>query len=571
MSETPSDAPGTDDADVGSDSEREREHESRVGAASEPVDREVGTGGEDVPLRTRLARNPRPALAWTAVLALILALQAGALFEFLLVTTESVLGAALRGFLGVFGGGGGTAVNASNATNATANVTGRAPGSGVVAQVAAETLLDPAIEFARSIPRLLSRETIPNQGWQASENGPWQGTFPTNFGAESGLSPALAWGLRLFLIFAYVFVLLAWVWRGYDLFVEHYRYADWTPRDDVIRRLRTHRWGQFGMIIVIAFLTLATFAPAASPTTYDQNVLSPYEHSLKYYDEGAGEVVEIPVGQANLDTASRGNQGSNIGPLSYDQYGRFHPFGTMNNPGADLFTFMAFGARVSLFVGLLAIGISSFLATLFGLLTAYYKGMVDLSVVVVSDSIQSIPAILLLILLSVVFADHWLSSIYDGGFLIATILGVVYFPGLWRAVRGPAFQVSEQEWVDAARSYGQRPTRTMRKHMLPYILGYLLIYGSLTIGGVIITTSALSFLGIGINPPTPEWGRAVDQGRNYVTTQSWHIAFIPGIMIVLVVTAFNAMGDGIRDAIDPQSDTGEGAATEAAAATGGGG
>ena len=544
MSETPPDAPGTDTAD-------------RPATRTETEDE-----GEDAPLRARLARNPRPALAWTAVLALLLALQAGALLEFLAVTAESVLGALVRGVLGTFGGG-----VSANATNATA---GGGGGGGVVGRLAAETLFDPLVEFARSVPRLLSRETIPNQGWQASAGGPWKGTFPTNFGTEFGVSPALAWGLRALLVYVYVFALLVWLWRGYRLFVEHYRYADWTPRDDVVRRLRDHRWGQFGMVIVILFLTLAAFAPAVSPTTYDQNVLNPYEENLRYFDEGTGEVTEIPVGQANLETASRGNTDNNIGPLSYDRYGRFHPFGTMNNPGADLFTFMAFGARVSLFVGLLAIGISSFLATLFGLLTAYYKGLVDLSVVVVSDSIQTIPAILLLILLSVVFADHWLSSIYDGGFLIACILGIVYFPGLWRAVRGPAFQVSEQEWVDAARSYGQRSTQTMRKHMLPYILGYLLIYGSLTIGGVIITTSALSFLGIGINPPTPEWGRAVDQGRNYVTTASWHIAFIPGVMIVLVVTAFNAMGDGIRDAIDPQSDTGEGAATEAAAAGGGG-
>jgi peptide/nickel transport system permease protein len=255
--------------------------------------------------------------------------------------------------------------------------------------------------------------------------------------------------------------------------------------------------------------------------------------------------------------------------MEYDDFGRFHPFGTMANPGGDLFTFMAYGARVSLFIGLLAIGISGFIAATFGLVTAYYKGLVDLSVVLVSDSIQAIPAILLLILVSVIFSDHWLATFYNGGLLIALAFGFIYWPGLWRSVRGPAFQVAEQEWVDAARSYGQRADATMRKHMLPYILGYLLIYGSLTIGGVIITTSALSFLGIGINPPTPEWGRAVAGGRSYVATQSWHIALIPGVLIVLVVTAFNALGDGIRDAIDPQSEGGE-AATEAAAAGGGG-
>ena len=91
----------------------------------------------------------------------------------------------------------------------------------------------------------------------------------------------------------------------------------------------------------------------------------------------------------------------------------------------------------------------------------------------------------------------------------------------------------------------------------------------MTIGGAIIAVAGLSFLGLGINPPTPEWGRAVDIGQSYVTTASWHISFIPGVMIVLVVTAFNALGDGIRDAIDPQSESGEGDA-EVAAAGGGG-
>ena len=98
-------------------------------------------------------------------------------------------------------------------------------------------------------------------------DGPWQGTFPTNFGVENGLSPGLAWGLRIALVYAYVFVLLAWLWRGYRIFVEHYRYADWTPRDDVVRRLRDHRWGQFGFVVVFMFLTMAIFAPAMSPTT----------------------------------------------------------------------------------------------------------------------------------------------------------------------------------------------------------------------------------------------------------------------------------------------------------------
>ena len=130
----------------------------------------------------------------------------------------------------------------------------------------------------------------------------------------------------------------------------------------------------------------------------------------------------------------------------------------------------------------------------------------------------------------------------------------------WRSLRGPALQVSERQWVDAARSFGQRPRTVMRKHMLPYITGYLLIYGSMTLGGAIIAIAGLSFLGLGVSPPTPEWGRAINLGQNYVTTGSWHISLVPGLLITVVVTGFNALGDGIRDAIDPQSDSAGGAA-----------
>jgi peptide/nickel transport system permease protein len=151
------------------------------------------------------------------------------------------------------------------------------------------------------------------------------------------------------------------------------------------------------------------------------------------------------------------------------------------------------------------------------------------------------------------------------------IFAATSWPFLWRAVRGPAFQIAEQEWIDAARSFGQAPHKTMQKHMAPYILGYLLVYGSLSLGGIIIATAALSFLGLGIQPPTPEWGRAVNLGRSYIATISWHISTIPGILVVIVVTGFNAFGDGIRDAIDPQSEGGSEAADEGVAAAGGGG
>ena len=497
---------------------------------------------EDVPLRERIAANPRPALVWTVGLVVLLLAELGAILSTIFGVLELVVSIAVGTIHGA--------------------PTGVSPGSDVLG-AGLVGALDAVEQFGRSLPTLLSRNLIPNQGHQVPAGG-WEGTF-------LGLPPAFAWFLRVVLIYAYLFFLLWWVWFGYRTFVEHYRQADWTPRDDVVRRLRGHRWGQFGLVIVVLFVGLALFAPTISPVTFAEAFGQPTSYQVQYLSE-SGQVETISGFDANIQSASQGGTDPeyNVGVLSYDEFGRFHPFGTMNMPGGDLFTFMAYGARVSLFIGVLAISISGFIASFFGLLTAYYKGIADLGVVVVSDSIQAIPLFLLVILVNVVFQNHWLASFYNGGLLLAVTFGLLYWPGLWRAVRGPAFQVSEQEWVDAARSYGQRSTATMRKHMLPYILGYLLIYGSLMIGGIIIATSALSFLGIGISPPTPEWGRAVAGGRSYVTTQSWHIAFIPGVLIVLVVTAFNALGDGIRDAIDPQSEGGEAGASEAAAAGGGG-
>lgn len=481
---------------------------------------------EDVPLRKRIVDNPRPALRWAAGLVVLVALEFGAALTAVLSVVRGVLGA--------------------------------------LPFVSSTPTLDGLIEDAAGIPTLLSRDLIPNRGYQEMVGGElvWQDTF-------LGLEPMWAWLLRVALTFAYAGLFFWWILNGYQVFRRHYRYADWTPRDDVVQRFSRHTWGKFGVFVVFCFIVMAIFAPTLGPTVVAENIRQPYSYEINHFDEEAGQVETVYVGEANLAAQSKGGGDSNVGPWTYDDHGRFHPFGTLPN-GKDLFTFMMAGARISLFIGLLAISISGLLATAFALLTAYYKGLVDLAVVIVGDSVISIPQLLLLILLSAVFQDHWLYQIYSGGLLIALIFAFTGWPFLWRTVRGPALQASTEEWVDAARSYGQSAGATMRKHMLPYIVGYLLIYGSMTLGGIIIGTAALTFLGIGIDAPTPEWGRAVSMGQPYVATQSWHISIIPGIMVVAIVTAFNALGDGIRDAIDPQADTGD-AGTEAAAATGGGG
>jgi len=499
----------------------------------------------DVSLRDRVKQNPSPALRWCAVAAVLLLVQAGALFGAMMelppweALADRLFGLPLVALL--------------------------EPAAAAVAGVG---------DRLAEIPTLLSRELIPNRGHRVP-GGPtfdttvagfrivawqWKGTF-------LGLPAAVAWAIRVVAVYLYAFVWLAWLWKGYLVFREHYRYANWTPTDDVIDRMRTHRWGQFGFIVITLFIVMAMFAPALGPTTVEENIKYPYNYETEYLDKETGEVESTLVGNANLGSRSRGSGSENYGIGSYDNYDRFHPFGTLRN-GKDMFTFIASGARASLFIGLVAIGISSAIAFSLALVTAFYKGTVDLTAVLVSDSVQAMPRLLVLIAAAVILEGTWIDNIYNGGLLLALLFGAWGWPGLWRAVRGPSFQVVEREWIDAAKSYGQTPHRIMRKHMAPYVVGYLLIYASMNLGGIIIGTSALSFLGLGVTAPTPEWGRAIDMGQEYVATQSWHMSIIPGVLIVIVVTGFNALGDGIRDAIDPQSDTG-GASGESAAAGGG--
>ena len=474
---------------------------------------------DDASLTSRIADNPRPALQWTLGALLLVVVEFGALAGVLIKLALTA-----------------------------ARLIPGDPGASALAA---------AGRSAAEIPTLLSRTVIPNAGhWNGQA---WVDTF-------LGLPPAYAWFVRFALVYVYAFVWLGWFWVGYRWFRRHYRQADWTPRDDVVDRLRSHRWGQFGLVVVVAFFVMALFAPALGPATLQGNIINPYGNEIQYFDDGSVETTT--AGSANIGSTSQGAGGENVGPLSYDEFGRFHPFGTLTT-GKDLFTFMMYGSRISLMIGLVSLILSTGIATVLSMLTAYYKGLADLAVVLASDSVQALPVLLVLILASAAFSGTWIANLYSGAVLLIVIFTLTQWPFFWRAIRGPAFQISEEEWIDAAKSYGQRPRAIMQKHIFPYVLGYLLIYASLSLGGIIISVAGLSYLGLGISPPTPEWGLAVASGQPYVATASWHISLIPGLMITLVVVGFNALGDGIRDAIDPQSQGAEGG-SEAAVAGGGG-
>ncbi len=564
--------------------------------------------GSDKPFRDLLVENPRPALIWVGGVVILALLEIGRVFHGIGQTLD-ILAFLLGGLADVPGYVGGNVGEAAGSVvgSVAAGITAlvmlaaitipfagyvpdrvvdalgtdlsrsrrrRAKRVGLLATFAAGAALlaltpvgglfssaagvltSTVDSLASSLPALTSRETIPNQGHRTPAGG-WEGTF-------MGLSPAWAWGIRTALVLVYATLCLIWAWRGFDIYREHYRAADWTPTDDTIRRFRSNYWGLFGFAIVFLFVVLALWAPAVSPVEAQHNIYEPNAHDFEYLNED-GEVETITHVFANLDSRSDGQ--NTVGVMSYDDYGRWAPMGTTNR-GQDMMTHLSYGARTSLVIALTAIILGALTAVVLSLLAAYYKGITDIATVLTSDTIQAVPALLLIMLLSVIFqqGNHPLAQPLDGGFLLALIFAFTLWPGMWRAIRGPSLQVAEQEWVDAAKSYGQTPLRTMRKHMAPYIAGYILIYASLLIGGVIISTAALTFLGLGINPPTPEWGRLINGGQSFVATSSWHVATIPGLAIVFVVVAFNALGDAIRDAIDPEADVDE---SEAATAGGG--
>lgn len=497
--------------------------------------REELTRHENVPLRTRIAEAPRPFLKWAVVLLVLVAIE----FSTFATVGLSMLGGFFLGItafielvVGSFSGGLASAV--------------------LSIQGAGENFIDGLIHWTTGIPHLFSRQFIPNQGHRVAADGAWQGTF-------LGLEPALAWAVRFILIGAYAIFLAYWLFKGWKVYRKHYRQADWSPTDDMVRRLRGHRWGQFGIIVILLYLTMAIFGSTLAPMTVEENIQSPYSNNIEYFNEETGQVEEVSHGEANFNSKSKGAGNQNVGPMTYDDYGRYHPFGTLPN-GRDLFTFMMGGARITMMVSGLAIGIATLISALFAMISAYYGGSIDLAILTTADGVISVPRLLLLIMVSAVFANHWLGKILDGGLLLALIFAFTTWPLLWRTVRGPALQVAQQEWVDAAQSFGQKPSSIMRKHMLPYITGYLLVYASMSTGGIIIGLAALSFLGngLGINPPTPAWGRAINMGQSYVSGPSWHISAISGVMIVILVTGLNAFGDGIRDAIDPEMETEQG-------------
>lgn len=270
------------------------------------------------------------------------------------------------------------------------------------------------------------------------------------------------------------------------------------------REFRRNRLAVLGLYL-LAIISLAT-------------LLAPY---LTPYDPGhIGDIAatrHLPPSLAHL--------------MGTDKYGR------------DVLTRVLYGSRVSLSIGFIAVSISITLGTLVGAVAGYLGGAVDGVLMRFVDMLISFPRLVLLITVIALFD----TSI----FLVIVILGLTLWPSSARIVRGEVLSLREREFVEAARALGLGTPRIIFRHIIPNVMGPVIVAATLGLGNIILIEAGLSFLGLGVQPPTPSWGVIIKDGRDFILGAPWVTTFA-GLAIVVTVIAFNLVGDGLRDALDPR-------------------
>ena len=209
----------------------------------------------------------------------------------------------------------------------------------------------------------------------------------------------------------------------------------------------------------------------------------------------------------------------------------------------DLYSRVVFGTRTSLLVGLITVSLSVTVGTALGITAGYAGGIVDNIIMRIMDVVLAFPALLLAISIVTILGPGLLNALLG--------ITITFIPQYARISRASVLSLKEQEFILAERAIGTGPLRIVLSHILPNSLTPIVVQGTLGIGTAILDAAALSFLGLGAQPPTPEWGQILSESRNYVFT-SPHMVFFPGIAIMITVLGFNLLGDGIRDALDPR-------------------
>ncbi len=270
------------------------------------------------------------------------------------------------------------------------------------------------------------------------------------------------------------------------------------------RRYRRHRLALIGTLVLLVLVGIAVFAPLI--TTHD------------------------PLKVNMLDTKEPPNE---IYVLGTDKAGR------------DIWARLAFASRISLSVGVVSVSIYIAIGTLLGAIAGYYGGLADSLIMRFTDTVMSFPGLIIIITV-VSFVGP---SIYN----TMLVIGLLGWPGTCRLVRGQVLQLREMEFIEAARSIGSPGPRIILRHILPNVVPYLIVVATLGTASAILIEAGLSFLGLGVQPPTPSWGNMLNSARQLTLLEQFpHLWLPPGFMIAVTVLSINFIGDGLRDALDPR-------------------
>ena len=273
---------------------------------------------------------------------------------------------------------------------------------------------------------------------------------------------------------------------------------------EVRHRLKKNKWAIGGLVVLLLLALIAIFAKWIAPYGYDDQ---------------------------NMDTLL-------IAPGVNSNF----LLGT-DNLGRDILSRVIYGAQISLLVGIIAISISAFFGITLGMISGYYGGKLDNVIMRGMDILLAIPGILLAIAIAATLGPGINNAI--------VAVGIAGIPSFARVVRGSILSVREMEYIDAARAINASDFRIITNHILPNILGPVIVQFTLGIANAILEVASLSFLGLGVQPPIPEWGGMISSAREYMRDAGYMVT-IPGIAIMITVFAINIFGDGLRDALDPR-------------------
>lgn len=268
------------------------------------------------------------------------------------------------------------------------------------------------------------------------------------------------------------------------------------------RQITRNRFGMIGLVLLVFLIIIAVFAPVVAP--YD-----PYQMKLSY-------ILKFP-GNGHL--------------LGTDELGR------------DLLSRLIYGSRVSLMVGVIVVGISGTIGVALGAISGYFGGWVDNVIMRVVDILMAFPFLILAIIVVAVIG----SSLTNMMLVLAIISWVDYA----RVVRGSVLSIKEEEFVDAARVIGVKDSRMIMRHIIPNTLGIVVVQATFGVASAILSAASLSFLGMGAQPPTAEWGAMLNTANKFIRLNPL-LSILPGVAIMITVMAINFLGDALRDALDPR-------------------